>query len=135
MVFALLRGPQSDEHRAREGDLQSHSRPRVRGHTRFKTEQRAFAALAAFTHQQQMQPDRGIGGREIDANRRVAGRGEGPVERRANVVDLSNTARQVLDPTKRSGADASGAKRSRKYTAWRPETVSVSPCSASFSSA
>ena len=81
---------------AREVHLQLHSQRHVRGHMRFKTEQRAFASLAAFTHQRQVSPDRRIGGCEVDANRLVSGRGEGPVERRANVVDLSDMARQVL---------------------------------------
>ncbi len=71
---------------------------------RFKTEQRAFAALAGFIHQQQMCPDRRIGDCEVDTDRLVSGRGEGPVERRANVVDLSNPARQVLIRQRRFGA-------------------------------
>ena len=38
----------------------------------FKTEQGALAALAAFSHQRQIQPDRRVGGGEIDANLFVA---------------------------------------------------------------
>src|ERR1700754_2371055 len=91
--FCLVRGTHRDEDRTCEVRLQLHSQRPVRGDMRFKTEQRAFATLAAFTHQRQVSPDRRIGGCEVDANRLVPGRGEGPVERRANVVDLSNMAR------------------------------------------
>src|ERR1700689_55775 len=54
-----LRGPHSDEHRTREGDLQFHSRPRVRGHMQFKTEQRAFAqpdSIPARSHARVLVP-------------------------------------------------------------------------------
>src|ERR1700716_2500625 len=44
----------------------THSQRHVRGQMRFKTEQRAIAALAAFTHQRQVSPDRRIGGCEVD---------------------------------------------------------------------
>src|SRR3984885_9195802 len=95
-VFACSGGAHGDEDRAREVYLQLHSERHARGHMRFKTEQRAFAALAAFTHLRQVSPDRRIGGCEVDANRLISSWGERPVERRANVVDLSDMARQVI---------------------------------------
>jgi hypothetical protein len=55
--FGLLWGAHSDQDRFPKGNLQLHPLPQILGRKRFKTEQRAFASLAAFNHQRQVPPD------------------------------------------------------------------------------
>ena len=90
----MLRRSRVSDERTTKRYQQPHLQPRVRRGIALKTAQRAFGAFAAFDHERQVKPDRRISDREVGAKGPLSpSRGEGPVESRANVVDLSNTAR------------------------------------------
>src|SRR6516162_8995506 len=64
----------------------AHCEARVHVGLEHYTVQRAADALTAFDHQRKLHPYRRVRGRKNDAEDGVSERGEGPVERRPNIV-------------------------------------------------
>ena len=85
-------------------------------------------AVAAFRHQRQLQPQRHGGGGQRSAGRRVAVRGESPIERRAQIVELPRIiGAPFSDRPCLQLRFLARENRSRTYAAWWRATLARSP--------